>query len=199
MQIFTNPDTTMAQLYDLDPVVDTLENGGSILYPTDTTWSIGCDATNPEAVERLFTLKQRERNRPFLLLVSSIEMLRRHVVYIHPRVETLLAYHERPLTIIYDLGKNLPPNTLAADGSIGIRITQDNFCRDLIERFGKPIVACSARIGNGPLPCHFGEISSAVIIGVDHVVRHRQMEKEMGEPCVVAHLGDDGEFEFLRE
>lgn len=198
MQIFTNPDTVMLHTFDFEVPVLALENGGIILYPTDTIWGIGCDATNAEAVEKVYALKQRDRSKPFILLVSSIDMLRKYVERVHPRVETLLVYHERPLTIIYDQPVNLPRNVLAPDGSIGIRIVKDEYCRQLIERFGRPIVSTSANISDEPFPSHFGEISSAVIIGVDHVVKHRQMDKEMGEPSVVARISDGAELEFLR-
>ena len=113
MQIFTNPDSVMFHTYDLDPVLSTLENGGLILYPTDTIWGIGCDATNTEAVEKLIELKQYSGKKPFFLLVSSLQMLKRYVEQVHPRVETLLAFHERPLTIMYDCGINLPQRVLA--------------------------------------------------------------------------------------
>lgn len=199
MQLFTDPGTTMTHHYNLDPIIDTLKKGGTILYPTDTTWSIGCDATDETAVERIFELKNRDRSRPFTLLVSSIEMLKNYVAFLHPRIETLLVYHERPLTIIYEKSINLPTNVTGPGNSVGIRIPKDDFCRQLIERYGKPIVSTGANISNKPFPSHFGEISSAVIIGVDYVVKYRQLDKEMGVPSVVARLGENGELEFLRE
>ena len=198
MEIFTNPDTTMLRTYDLDAIVGKLENGGLILYPTDTIWGIGCDATNAEAVERVFELKKRERANPFILLVSSIDMVKNYVEFVHPRVETLLAFHDRPLTIVYDQAVNLPQNVMAPNGSIGIRIVKDDFCRQLIEQFGRPIISTSANISDQPFPNHFGEISSTVIIGVDHVVKHRRMDKEMPGPSPVARIGADSELEFLR-
>lgn len=198
MQIFTNPDFAMLHTFKLGAPLSTLENGGLILYPTDTTWGIGCDATNRDAIEKAYELKKRSRSKPFYLLVSSIEMLKKYVERVHPRVETLLVYHERPLTVIYDQGINLPSNLLAADGSIGVRLAKDEYCRNLIEEFGRPIVATSANISEEPCPGHFGEISSSIIIGVDHVVKHRQMDKEMNQPSVVARIGEDSELEFLR-
>lgn len=189
----------MVQNYDVEPILSTLEDGGLILYPTDTIWAIGCDATNEKAVERVLALKHWNHSEPFVLLVSSIEMLKEYVVRIHPRVETLLLYHERPLTIIYDEGKQLPQNALAADGSVAIRITKDNFCRSLIENFGKPLVATAACIADAPFPHHFGEISSAVIEGIDVVVKYRQLDKNMDERSVVARLSENEEFVFIRE
>ena len=189
----------MVQHYELEPILACLENGGTILYPTDTIWGIGCDATNAGAVEKVFELKQRDRNKPFVLLASSIEMAKNYMERMHPRVETLLLFHERPLTIIYDRAKNLAPNSFGDDGSVAIRITKDRFCRELIEAFGRPLVATSANISDEPFPNHFGEISSSVIIGVDHVVKYRTMDKGMNQPSVIAKMGGDGELEFFRE
>ena len=201
MLTLANVTERMTHEYDFNPVLETLDTGGIILFPTDTIWGIGCDATDPVAVEKIFVLKDRPRDNPFILLVSSIEMLCNYVEELHPRIETLLLYHTRPLTIIYDKAKNLPSNAYADNGSVGIRLVQDDFCKQLIENFGKPIVGTSANISDEPFPNHFGEISSAVIQGVDFVVRHRQGEKNMGEPSVIAKMTDleRGELEFLRE
>lgn len=192
-------DAHMVQHYDLEPTLSCLADGGLILYPTDTVWGIGCDATNEEAVEKVFELKKRDRSKPFVLLASSIAMLKKYVKRVHPRIETLLLYHSRPLTIIYEKGVDLAKNATAADGSVAIRIPNDVFCRELIERFGKPLVATSANISGTPFPVHFGQISSSVIMGVDKVVKHRQLDKEMREPSVIARLDREGELVFLRE
>lgn len=201
MLTLANDTLCMTHEYNLDSVLETLDSGGLILFPTDTIWGIGCDATDPIAVEKVFALKNRPRHKPFILLVSSIEMLQNYVEHLHPRLETLLLYHTRPLTIIYDQAKNLPSNAYADGGSVGIRLVQDEFCKQLIEKFGKPLVGTSANISDEPFPSHFGEISSAVIQGVDFVVRHRQGEKNMGAPSVIARMTDPmkGELEFLRD
>ncbi len=188
----------MVQNYPLDPVISTLEKGGTILFPTDTTWGIGCDATNAAAVGRIRALQQSKGKDPLVTLVASVEMLKNYVAYIHPRIETLLSLHTRPLTVIYEKGINLAENVLGADGSTALRIPRDEFCQLLLRTFGKPIVAAAARIGETPPPQHFGEISSAVIEGLDYVVKHRQMEKQMGEPSVIARLGEDEELVFIR-
>ncbi len=189
----------MVHHYDLEPILSCLETGGTILYPTDTIWGIGCDATNEVAVEKVFSLKQRPPSKPFPVLVSSIEMLKEYVKWVHPRLETLLQYHERPLTIIYENATNLAKNATSADGSVAIRIPKDPFCQQLIENFGKPLVSTSANISDAPYPNHFGEISSAVIIGVDHVVKYRQLDKNMGQPSVICKLDENEELFFLRE
>ncbi len=189
----------MIQTYTLEPVISTLEQGGLILFPTDTLWSIGCDATNAEAVERVRKLTQLGSQDPFILFAASIEMLKNYVDFIHPRIETLLSFNFRPLTIIYEKGINLPENALGGDGSVAIHIPQDEFCRLLVQTFGKPIAAALAHTANTPFPSHFGEISSAVIEGIDYVVKYRQMEKEMGAPSVIARLNEDEELVFIRE
>ena len=183
----------------LSKITTGLESGDLILYPTDTIWGIGCDATNPDSVEKVFELKKRDRSKPFVILVSSIEMLKEYVSEIHPRMHTLLSFHTRPLTVIYDQGIGLAENAIGRDGSAAIRVVQDDYCKQLINSFGKPIVATSANISNQPFPGNFGEISSDVISGVDHVVRFRQEEKSLGEPSVLVKVEKNGEFIFLRE
>ena len=199
MLTFTNRNTSMVQNYTLEPIISILEQGGLILFPTDTIWGIGCDATNAEAVGRVRSLRQCPREEPFVILVSGLDMLKTYVPFVHPRVETLLVFHTRPVTIIYERAVLLPENALGPDGSVAMRIPKDDFCQSLLAAFGKPIVGASAHIGQAPHPRHFGEISSAVIEGIDHVVKHRQMEKEMGEPSVIARMGEDEEFVFIRE
>ncbi len=183
---------------DLDTAARVLQAGGVILYPTDTIWGIGCDATRAEAIERVYAIKRRRPDKPFLLLADSVEMIRQYVGYVHPRIETLLAYHQRPLTIIYEGARNLPENLVAPDGSIGIRIPQDDFCRELVRRLGKPVVSTSANVSGAPFPAHFGEVSSEVIEQMDYVVRYRQWDTEPAEPSVVARVAADGELIFLR-
>ena len=198
MMTFSKVAESMTQNYDVLPLIPVLEAGGLILYPTDTIWGLGCDATDADAVERVYELKQRDRSKPFVLLVSDIEMLKNYVVSLHPRIETLLQYHKRALTIIYDQAKNLPANCIGADGSVAIRIPQDDFCRDLISAFGKPLVASSANISDEPFPAFFGEISSALISGADAVANHRRWDKTKREPSVIARLDEKEELIILR-
>lgn len=179
--------------------VNVLNTGGLILYPTDTIWGIGCDATDAEAVAKVFALKKRDLSKPLVVLVDSLEMLKEYVVEVHPRIDTLLSYHQRPLTIIFEQARQLPSNLIAKDNSVAIRIVKDDFCQEMIKEFGKPIVATSANISNEPFPENFGAISSDVIKGIDFVVRHRQMEKTQGLPSVLVRVQKDGELLFLRE
>jgi L-threonylcarbamoyladenylate synthase len=184
---------------NLETITTTLENGGLILYPTDTIWGIGCDATNEVAVQRIFDLKKRPYDQPFVILVNSIEMLKNYVEHVHPRIETLLMYHIQPLTMIYDQAKNLPPIAHAPDGSVAIRVVQDSFCRELIQQFRKPLIASAANIIEKIYPANFGGISSDVITGVDYVVKWKQSEKKIGQPSVIAKFSKKEELVFLRE
>ena len=182
-----------------EEILNVLRHGNTILFPTDTIWGIGCDATNPQAVEKINTIKGRPSDKGYVLLVDSLEMLKKHVLHVHPRVETLLGYHNRPLTIIYNDGLGLAENVLAKDGSVGIRIVKDAFCRELINQFGKPIVATSANVSGFSFPTHYGEISSDVLEKVDFVVKFKQDSKERGEPSIIARLNEFEELDFIRE
>src|SRR5690606_20511327 len=142
---------------DINQALETLRNGGLILYPTDTIWGIGCDATNPEAVERVFRLKGRDPAKSLIVLLDSDHQLQSYVTEVPDVAYQLIEYTERPLTIVYSGAKNLPPNLLAPDGSIGIRIVKHPFCSPLLQRFRKPIVSTSANISGHPAPTNFGE------------------------------------------
>lgn len=189
----------MTHFTELQPSLNAINNGGLILYPTDTVWCIGCDPMDEDAVSNLLALRQLPAGHPLILLVSDMEMLKSYVDFIHPRVETLLVHHQRPLTMIFDKGIGLPSGVLGADGSVTLRVTSDPLCLELIQELGHPLVATEACIGSDPIPSHFGEVSSAVIEKVKYVVRHRQMDKQMEEPSVIARLNKDDELDFLRE
>ncbi len=184
---------------DISEIVRLLQNGGVICYPTDTVWGIGCDATNEEAIARVSALKGRTPDKGYVLLVADIEMLKHYVPKIHPRLETLLSFHQRPLTIIYDRNTGLPASAKAPDGSVAIRVAQDEFCRELIATFGKPLVSTSANKSGEPFPATFGGISSEILGNVDYVVKYRQDDKEQHEPSAIAKLDRHQELEFLRD
>ena len=182
-----------------DEILNVLKRGGVILYPTDTIWGIGCDATNEEAVEKINAIKDRKNKNGYVLLVDSVETLKNYVTHVHPRIETLLHFHDRPLTVVYDQGVGLAPSVLGTDGSVAVRIVKDAFCRELIKQFGKPLVATSANITGSNFPSHYGEISSDVLEKVDFVVKLRQDYKERGEPSVIVRLNEFEELDFIRE
>ncbi|MEM1122841.1 MAG: L-threonylcarbamoyladenylate synthase [Bacteroidota bacterium] len=193
------PETSTFKKDQFENIADILADDGIILYPTDTIWGLGCDATNPVAIERVYNLKQRDRSTPFILLVDGIELLKQYVVEVHPRLETLMTYHTRPLTVIYDQAKNLPKNAIGSDGSVAVRIAHDPFCQQLIRTIGKPLVANSANISNEQFAAIFGEISSAIIQGVDYVARHRRSDKKRKEPSVIVKYDEKGELIFIRD
>ena len=180
-------------------ILTILNNGGIILYPTDTIWGIGCDATNEDAVEKIYQIKDRAHNKGFIILVDSLKMLRQYVEYIHPRIDTLLNYHTRPLTVVYEKGVNLAPGVLSKNGTVAVRIVQDPFCKELIAHFGKPLVSTSANMSGSPFPTHFGEISSDVLEKIDFVVRYRQDDREFSPPSPIIRLDENEELEFLRD
>lgn len=198
MTTFTN-ESFMVQNYDLKQALVTLQKGGLILYPTDTIWSIGCDATNENAVLNLRQLTKLNKSYPFELLFSSIDMIKAYVEHLHPRLETLLVYHVQPLTILLENPRRLPDCLLSTEGTVAIRLVQDSYCQELIEQFGFPIVAACAGSVEYSIPASFGSVSSEFIRGVDYVVKHRQMDKAGGQLSVMVKLSEQDELIFLRE
>jgi len=172
--------------------------GGIILYPTDTIWGIGCDATNARAVQRIYEIKQRSDSKSMLVLVPGVEMLRRFVESIPDKALELIFNTTKPTTIIYPGAIKLAPNLLAEDGSVGIRVTSDDFCRKLIEKTGFPIVSTSANTSGNPAPESFGTIESEIKQKVDHVVNWRQNEITPSAPSTIIKLDEDGRPTILR-
>lgn len=160
----------MSQEVEVKKAIRCLKSGGVILYPSDTIWGLGCDATNAKAVHRIFRIKKREAQKSLIVLVSSREMLMNCIYHFPEKAEELLANTQKPLTIIYERGKNLARNVPAEDGSIAIRMVTSGFCHDLIERYGKPVVSTSANISNQNSPASFLEIDKKIVKAVDYVV-----------------------------
>jgi L-threonylcarbamoyladenylate synthase len=184
---------------DISEIARLLEGGKTICYPTDTVWAIGCDATQEAAVERITLLRGAPPEKGYVLLVSSIEMLKRYVPRLHPRLETLLSFHLRPLTVVYDKSVGLPALLKAANGSVAIRVVQEPFCQRLIDAIDRPLVSAIAAKAGMPYPPTFGGVSSEILGGVDYVVKYRQDDKTPGEPSSVARLDRHTELEFLRD
>ncbi|MDR1201925.1 MAG: threonylcarbamoyl-AMP synthase [Tannerellaceae bacterium] len=183
---------------DLIKACDIMQAGGVILYPTDTIWGIGCDATNEKAVQRIYELKQRVDNKAMLVLIDNPIKLERYVENIPEIAWELIEVTNQPLTIIYSQGRNIALNLLADDGSIGIRVTNEDFSRRLCERFRKPLVSTSANISGEPSPSNFKEISDAIKEGVDYIVQYRQDDMSKAKPSSVIKLGDGGLFQIIR-
>ena len=189
----------MDDLYLLGDTIAALQDGQTILYPTDTVWGIGCDATQDEAVERVLAIKERPRGQGLIVLVSSVEMLKRYVAELHPRLQTVLDLHARPLTMIYPEVTGLSPAVAARDGSVAIRIAKDRYVSALLERLGRPVVSTSANKAGAETPTHFGDIPSDILSSVDHVVKYRQRDRTAGRPSVIARWNDNNELEPVRE
>ncbi|MDD6766372.1 MAG: L-threonylcarbamoyladenylate synthase [bacterium] len=183
---------------DLKKACDVLRKGGLILYPTDTIWGIGCDATNEEAVQRVYTLKQRADNKAMLLLLGNEARLESYVQEVPEIAWSLIEVADRPLTLIYPGARNLAPNLIAEDGSVGIRITREEFSRRLCEQFRRPVVSTSANISGQPAPHTFQEIAEEIKQGVDYIVQHRQDDLTAAQPSSIIKLGAGGLFQIIR-
>ncbi|HYK75695.1 MAG TPA: L-threonylcarbamoyladenylate synthase [Daejeonella sp.] len=183
---------------EIEKSLEVLKNGGLILYPTDTIWGIGCDATNAQAVEKIFKLKGRDPGKSMIVLLDSESKLPGYVNQVPEIAYDLVEYTENPLTIIYSGAKNLAENVISQDGSIGIRIVKHPFCQQLIQRFRKPIVSTSANLSGEPSPAFFDEINLTIQEGVDYVVNLEQDEHTPKKASTIMKLEPDGRFVFLR-
>ena len=186
-------------LDDIKSAIAVLQNGGIILYPTDTIWGIGCDACNEEAVKRVYAIKNRVDSKSMLILLENSAMLDRYIDEVPEIAFDLIELTDKPLTIIYDGAKNLAKNLIAEDGSIGIRITQEAFCSELIRRFKRPIVSTSANISGKPSPACFDDIDHQIIDAVDYVVKYRQDDMQKAVPSGIIKLGRGGEIKIIRQ
>jgi L-threonylcarbamoyladenylate synthase len=175
-----------------------LQQGGIILYPTDTIWGIGCDATNTEAVKKIFALKQRDEAKSVIILLDTENKLESYVKEVPAIAYELIEYAENPLTLILPDAKNLSPAVVNADGTVGIRVAKHPFCQQLIQRFRKPIVSTSANISGQPSPQTFADVSDEVINGVDYVVNLEQQDTTLKNPSTIMRLDASGKFEFIR-
>lgn len=182
----------------IEQAIFTLQEGGVLLYPADTIWGIGCDAANQDAVSRVYSIKGRDFKKPLIVLVSSIEQLYDVAKHVHPRVDTLLHFHERPLTIIYPAAKEEYKHLAGEDGTIGVRVVTAGFCQDLLAAYGKPLVSTSANLSGEPSPVKFGNISSAIISAVDLALPAFTEKDLTGRPSVIARYDEQGELDFLR-
>lgn len=177
---------------DIKKCVLVLEQGGSLLYPTDTIWGLGCDATNEAAVHSISDIKNRPESKSYLVLMSDTQMLRKHLANPIPDLEGFVHEQEGATTIIYDDIIGMADNILAADGSLGIRIPKDDFCMALLKRFRKPIVSTSANISGEPNPSFYKEISEVVKRRVDYKVNWRREDEESKQPSRIIKLNGDG-------
>ncbi len=177
--------------------VDALREGKTILYPTDTIWGIGCDASDTEAIERIYRIKQRPATKSFIVLVDSVAMLERYVKAIPDVCYDLIDYAERPLTIIYDTPFNLPEKLFADDGSLGIRVTSDPLCQQLIRGLRRPIVSTSANTSGNPSPTSYSTIESAITENVDFILEER-MHETMTNPSSIIKIDANQRVKVIR-
>lgn len=183
---------------EINRALAVLKAGGIILYPTDTVWGIGCDATNAEAVAKVYALKRRDDSKSLVLLAADLDMIAKHVKVIPQIALDLVEVNDAPMTIIYPGAQYLAPNVVAADGTVGIRIPQNDFCVELSRRLRRPIVSTSANISGEPTPEGFDDISNEIREGVDYVVDRRFGAGATGRASQIIKLGIDGEVEIIR-
>jgi L-threonylcarbamoyladenylate synthase len=184
---------------EIKKAVEVLRAGGVILYPTDTVWGLGCDATNEEAVKRIFEIKKRADAKAMLVLIDSSGKLESYVEEVPDMAWDLIELTEKPLTIIYPEARNLAKNLIAEDNSIGIRVTSEPFSRNLCTQFRKPIVSTSANVSGEPTPASFNQISAEIKNAVDYVVNFRQDDSSQPKPSSIIKLGKGNLIQIIRE
>lgn len=184
---------------DITRCLDVLKRGGTILYPTDTIWGIGCDATDKEAVQKVFTIKKRDDSKSLIVLVADERDILQLVAAPDLQAFDYLAAQDRPTTMIFEGALGLPDNLVASDGSIAIRIAQDEFCRHLIRRLRKPLVSTSANISGEPSPQSFADVSQAVKEQVDYIVQWRQEDTTPARPSRIVKWHGDGTMTIIRD
>lgn len=184
---------------DIKQAFDVLVAGGLILYPTDTIWGIGCDATNEDAVRKVYELKRRIDSKALITLLDNPIKLDYYISDVPEIAWDLIELTDKPLTIIYEGARNVASNLIAEDGSLGIRITKEKFSQTLCQRFRKAIVSTSANISGKPSPQSFIDISEEIKSGVDYIVKYRQSERSDSKPSSIIKLGSSGQIQIIRE
>lgn len=189
----------MTQEQDIKNAIEAMKKGGVILYPTDTVWGIGCDATNAEAVKRVYEIKQRDDSKALICLVDSDARLQRYVRNVPDVAWQLIDCVDKPTTLILDGAVNLAPNLIAEDGSIGIRITKEAFSQELCFRFQKAIVSTSANISGEPAAQNYRDIDPRILEKVDYVCWTRRQEHQPHQPSSIIKLSADGQVVIIRK
>jgi len=184
---------------DIKKAVEILRKGGIILYPTDTVWGIGCDATNDVAVKKLYKLKKKKEEEAALVLVSDTDMIYRYVQTVPEIAIQLVEISDKPLTVVFPNACAVSPDITADDGSIGIRLVDHEYCNALVRTLKRPLVSTSANISGGVAPKSFSEISKMIIEGVDYVVDAKYAGKMTGKPSAIIKIGLSGEVKIIRE
>ncbi len=181
-----------------EQAIAVLKRGGLILYPTDTVWGIGCDATNPDAIDKVYALKKRIESKALICLVSDFKMLQQYVEEIPEVAYDILKYATKPTTIIYDDPIRISENLIAPDNTLGFRVCRNTFCNILLKKFRKPIVSTSANISGDPTPRSYKEIHPVILEGVDYIV-NLDREKKSPAPSAIIKLSNDGKVKIIRK
>ena len=184
---------------DIVAAINVLKSGGVILYPTDTIWGIGCDATNPAAVDKIYKLKQRDDSKSMIVLVDVPGRIPSYVNDVPEIAWDLIELADKPLTVIFQKAKNLAPNLVAQDGTVGVRVVKHDFCQRLIQRFGKPIVSTSANVSGHPSPKKYSEIAEEIKDGVDYIVPEVYNAPLSDKPSSIIAVGGGGVIKVIRE
>ena len=183
---------------EISNALSVLKRGGIILYPTDTVWGIGCDATNADAIDRIYELKKRSETKAMICLVSDFKMLNQYVEEVPEVAYDILKYAAKPTTIVYDKPIRIAENLVGDDDTLGIRVTKDDFCNRLIRKLKKPLVSTSANISGEKTPENFAQISPSILKGVDYVVNLQQSQKP-SKPSAIIKLSNDGKVKVIRK
>lgn len=192
-------DKKMTRQEDIQKAVEVMRKGGIIIYPTDTVWGIGCDATNPEAVAKIYKIKHREDSKALVCIVDSDARLQRYVRNVPDVAWQLIDAVVKPTTLILDDAVNLAPNLIAEDGTIGIRITNEPFSKELCYRFQKAIVSTSVNISGKPAAQNYCDISEELLSAVDYVCSSRRQEHKPHQPSTIIKVGTTGEINIIRK
>jgi L-threonylcarbamoyladenylate synthase len=183
---------------DLKKALEVLQNGGTILYATDTIWGIGCDATNAKAIEKIYKIKFRTAEKSLIILADSMNMIEKYVAEIPELAKELVVSYKAPLTIIYNKARKLPKNLVPKDGTIAIRIPKDEFCIKLIGMLGKPITSTSANLSGDPNPLTFSKVSPKIKEAVDYICTTNQLRVDTVKPSTILKVNTDGQIQILR-
>lgn len=184
---------------EIEKALTVLKDGGVILYPTDTVWGLGCDATNAEAVEKINRIKGRDSDKSFIILLDNDSKIQSYVNEVPEVAYELIEYAEHPLTIIFSGAKNLAKNVINADGSVGIRIAKHDFVQQLLQRFRKPITSTSANPSGQSAPAFFDDVTDEIKEAVDYIVDWEQENRTLKKPSTIMKLSPSGQFSFIRK
>lgn len=184
---------------EIENTVRVLDEGGVIVYPTDTVWGIGCDALNSRAVDKVYKIKRRNESKSLIVLLGDFEALGKYVAKVPEITIDLISSIEKPVTVIYDNARNLPRNVSAPDGTIAIRVVRDEFCQAIIRELGKPIISSSANISGEPTPLVFKQISPDVINQADYVVKLFHDQFNQSKASTIIRLFENGSYKVIRE